>query len=146
MYEAHGRYRKWAKNINGSSIFRNLDIYEDSLEVLYDLSKMGHEIVIISSKPWWSIHDTLMWLGEKKIPTKEIHFIEDKWKIDCDVYIDDAPYQLDNYVKNVNYRTHLARKSKSKQFRMENVRKKRRFSQLCFYDNLKKFKMKFYML
>ena len=21
-------------------------------------------------------------------------------KIDCDVYIDDAPYQLDNYVKN----------------------------------------------
>ena len=43
-----------------------------------------------------------MWLGEKKIPTKEIHFIEDKWKIDCDVYIDDAPYQLDNYVKNLN--------------------------------------------
>ena len=42
-----------------------------------------------------------MWLGEKKIPTKEIHFIEDKWKIDCDVYIDDAPYQLDNYVKNL---------------------------------------------
>jgi 5'(3')-deoxyribonucleotidase len=42
-----------------------------------------------------------MWLGEKKIPTKEIHFIEDKWKIDCDVYIDDAPYQLDNYVKNI---------------------------------------------
>ena len=38
---------------------------------------------------------------EKKIPTKEIHFIEDKWKIDCDVYIDDAPYQLDNYVKNL---------------------------------------------
>ena len=47
-----------------------IHIYEDSLEVLYDLSKMGHEIVIISSKPWWSIHDTLMCLGEKKIPTK----------------------------------------------------------------------------
>jgi len=21
----------------------------------------------LSSKPWWSIHDTLMWLGENKI-------------------------------------------------------------------------------
>ena len=26
--------------------------------------------------------------------------IEEKWSIDCDVYIDDAPYQLDNYIKN----------------------------------------------
>ena len=59
-FEEEIDFWKWAKDINGSSIFRNLDIYEDSLEVLYDLSKMGHEIVIISSKPWWSIHDTLM--------------------------------------------------------------------------------------
>ena len=76
------------------------DSYENAVDVLYELSKNGHEVVIISSKPWWSIHDTLMWLGENKIPTKEIHFIEEKWMIDCDVYIDDAPYQLDNYVKN----------------------------------------------
>ena len=91
---------KWAKDIDGSSIFRNLELYENSVDVLYKLSKDGHEVVIISSKPWWSIHDTLMWLGENKIPTKEIHFIEEKWKIDCDVYIDDAPYQLENYIKN----------------------------------------------
>ena len=75
---------------------------------------MGHEIVIISSKPWWSIHDTLMWLGEKKIPTKEIHFIEDKWKIDCDVYIDDAPYQLDNYVKNIKNKINTAHASRQR--------------------------------
>jgi len=91
---------KWAKDINGSSIFRNLEVYEDSVETLNELSKSGHEIVILSSKPWWSIHDTLMWLGENKIPTKEIHFIEDKWTVDCEVYIDDAPYQLENFKEN----------------------------------------------
>ena len=91
---------KWAKDINGSSIFRNLEVCENSVETLNELSKSGHDIVIISSKPWWSIHDTLMWLGENKIPTKEIHFIEDKWTIDCEVYIDDAPYQLENYKEN----------------------------------------------
>ena len=91
---------KWAKDINGSSVFRNLEVYENSVETLNELSKSGHDIVIISSKPWWSIHDTLMWLGENKIPTKEIHFIEDKWTIDCEVYLDDAPYQLENYKEN----------------------------------------------
>ena len=65
------------------------------------MSIAGHEIVILSSKPWWSIHDTLIWLGENKIPSKEIHFIEDKWNINCDVYIDDAPHQLENFVKHV---------------------------------------------
>ena len=100
-FEEEIDFWKWAKDINGSSIFRNLDIYEDSLEILYDLSKMGHEIVIISSKPWWSIHDTLIWLGENKIPSKEIHFIEDKWNVNCDVYIDDAPHQLENFVNHV---------------------------------------------
>ena len=91
----------WAKDINGSSIFRNLKTYNNAIQVLVELSMQGHEIVIISSKPWWSIHDTLLWLGENKIPSREIHFIEDKWKIDCDVYIDDAPHQLESFVKHV---------------------------------------------
>jgi len=91
---------EWARNINGSTIFRNLDTYKGAVKTLKDLSLKGHEIVIISSKPWWAVSDTFLWLGEKKIPTREVHFTEDKWKIDCDVYLDDAPGQLENYVKN----------------------------------------------
>lgn len=100
-FEEEIDFWNWAKNINGSSIFRNLKTYNNSIKVLVDLSMQGHEIVIISSKPWWSIHDTLMWLGENKIPSKEIHFTEDKWKVSCDVYIDDAPHQLKSFVKHV---------------------------------------------
>ena len=92
---------EWAKDINGSSIFRNLEVYKGSVETLNELSKSGYDIVNLSSKPWWSIHDTLIWLGENKIPTKEIHFIEDKWTVDCEVYIDDAPYQLENFKEKV---------------------------------------------
>ena len=100
-FEEEIDFWNWAKDIDGSSIFRNLKTYDDAIEVLINLSLMGHEIVIISSKPWWSIHDTLMWLGENKIPSKEILFTEDKWKVSCDVYIDDAPHQLESFVKNV---------------------------------------------
>jgi 5'(3')-deoxyribonucleotidase len=100
-FEEEIDFWNWAKDFNGSSIFRNLKTYDNAVEVLYEVSKSGHEVVIISSKPWWSIHDTLVWLGENKIPSKEIHFLEDKWKIDCDVYIDDAPHQLKSFVENV---------------------------------------------
>jgi len=100
-FEEEVDFWNWAKDFNGSSIFRNLNTYENAVKVLFEISMDGHEVVIISSKPWWSIHDTLIWLGENKIPSKEIHFLEDKWKIDCDVYIDDAPHQLENFVKNV---------------------------------------------
>ena len=100
-FEEEIDFWNWAKDFNGSSIFRNLKTYKNAVEVLVDLSLKGHEIVIISSKPWWSIHDTLMWLGENKIPSKEIHFTEDKWKVSCDVYIDDAPHQLESFVENV---------------------------------------------
>ena len=100
-FEEEIDFWNWAKDFNGSSIFRNLRTYENAVEVLIELSMAGHEIVILSSKPWWSIHDTLIWLGENKVPSKEIHFIEDKWNINCDVYIDDAPHQLENFVKHV---------------------------------------------
>ena len=100
-FEEEVDFWSWAKDIDGASIFRNLKTYNNAIEVLVDLSLKGHEIVIISSKPWWSIHDTLMWLGENKIPSKEIHFTEDKWKVSCDVYIDDAPHQLESFVENV---------------------------------------------
>ena len=104
-FEEEIDFWNWAKDINGSSIFRNLEVYEDSVETLIELSKLGHEIVILSSKPWWSVHDTFLWLGERKIPTREVHFLEDKWTINCDVYIDDAPHQLEMYVEKVPTKT-----------------------------------------
>ena len=54
-FETELDFWEWAKEINGSSIFRNLETYENSVEVLTKLALNGHEIVILSSKPWWSI-------------------------------------------------------------------------------------------
>jgi|TARA_B100001750_G_C15521680_1_gene612091 5'(3')-deoxyribonucleotidase len=97
-FEKEEDFWKWAKNLGGSTIFRHLDTYEESVETLKKLSLDGHNIVIISSKPWWTISDTFLWLGEKEIPTREVHFIEDKWKVDCDIYLDDSPDKLKEYL------------------------------------------------
>jgi hypothetical protein len=50
--------------------------------------------VIVTTKPEWAIHDTLAWLAEHRIPTREVHMIEQKWRVPCDVYLDDSPHQV----------------------------------------------------
>ncbi len=84
----------WAQGHGGGSIFRHLDLYQGALETLEALSAAGHHIVIVTSKPGWAIHDTFAWLADRHIPTREVHIIEAKWQVPCDVYLDDAPHQI----------------------------------------------------
>ena len=55
---------------------------------------MGHDIVVLTAKPDWAVHDTLQWIADHRIPTREIHFTDDKHRVSCDVYLDDAPDQV----------------------------------------------------
>ena len=71
-FEEEVDFWNWAKDFNGSSIFRNLNTYEYAVKVLFEISMDGHEVVILSSKPWWSIHDTLIWQGEIKFTQKKL--------------------------------------------------------------------------
>jgi len=89
----------WASGHGGGSIFRHLDTYADSVETLNLLAGAGHKIVIVTSKPSWAVHDTFAWLADRRIPTREVHVTEDKWKVACDVYLDDAPHQVESLVR-----------------------------------------------
>ncbi len=83
----------WARGGDGPSIFRDLDTFPGAVETLRALS-MRHDIVIVTTKPGWAIHDTFAWIADKRIPTREIHVTSTKWKVACDVYLEDSPHQL----------------------------------------------------
>lgn len=89
----------WASGHGGSSVFRHLDVYPGALDTLRQLY-IEHEIVIITTKPDWAIHDTLAWLADHRVPTREVHMTEDKWRVECDVYLDDAPHQIETIHRN----------------------------------------------
>lgn len=55
--------------------------------------------MILTTKPPWAIHDTFAWLAENRIPTREVHILEKKWEVDCDVYLEDAPHNLAGLVR-----------------------------------------------
>lgn len=91
---------EWARHLDGASLFRHLDTYPGAVETLWELRWSGHDIVIITTKPGWAIHDTFAWISEQRLPTREVHITRDKWEIDCHLYLDDSPGQLRNYLRH----------------------------------------------
>lgn len=89
-----GEFWRWARDHGQGSLFRHLEPYEGAVEALGELGRRDHRVIILTSKPGWAVHDTYAWLAEHRIPTREVHVLDDKWAVDCDVYLEDAPHQL----------------------------------------------------
>jgi hypothetical protein len=69
------------------------------LRTLNELA-VDHDIVILSMKPDWAASDTFAWIAEHHIPTREVHLLRDKWKVPCDLYLDDSPHALPDLAKH----------------------------------------------
>ena len=87
----------WASNGDGPGLFRDLPLYPGASTALRDLAR-DHDIVIITTKPSWATADTFAWIANHGIPTREVHITDQKWRIDCDVYLDDGPHNLASLV------------------------------------------------
>lgn len=92
-FEHMGQFWRWARNGDNPSIFRDLPLFDGAIEALTALSE-DHSIVIITAKPRWAIHDTFAWIADNRIPTHEVHITTEKWRVACDVYVEDSPFQL----------------------------------------------------
>ena len=57
------------------------------------LARRNH-IVIVTTKPRFAVHDTFEWLAQHRVPTTEVHIVDDKTTVSCDVYLDDADHNL----------------------------------------------------
>lgn len=95
-----GAFWHWARGRDRPSIFRNLGTFPEALPTLDRLDRAGHDVVILTSKPKWAHADTLYWLADMRLPTTEIHFLADKWRVDCDAYLDDSPTVLPGLVRH----------------------------------------------
>ena len=99
-FENMSGFWTWARDFNGHSLFRHLEPYPDAIETLTTLARARHQIVILTSKPYFAISDTFAWIADNKIPTREVHILDQKWRVSCDVYLEDAPKHLNGLVKH----------------------------------------------
>ncbi len=91
---------KWCSDLNGRSVFWHLEPFPGAIEALRSLDEAGHEIVILTTKPSFAIDDTHEWIETHLVPASEIHILEEKWLVDCDVYLDDGPHVLPGLVEH----------------------------------------------
>jgi 5'(3')-deoxyribonucleotidase len=95
-----GEFWRWAQDHDGHTLFRHLETYAGAVEALWTLAKKRHAVVILTTKPPWAIHDTFEWIAEHRLPTREVHILDRKWEVDCDLYLEDAPHNLAELVRN----------------------------------------------
>lgn len=81
-------------------LFRDLELIAGAREGLATLAAHGHDIVIITAKPDRAVPDTLHWIADQRLPTREIHFIRAKHRVACDAYLDDSPMVLPQLVSH----------------------------------------------
>ncbi|HEY4606894.1 MAG TPA: hypothetical protein VIH55_04525 [Acidimicrobiia bacterium] len=93
-FEDMDGFWKWTSNLDGRSLFWHLETFPGAVEALQRLDQEGHQIVILTTKPSFAVDDTHEWIASKGIPASEIHILEDKWLVDCEVYLDDGPLVL----------------------------------------------------
>lgn len=92
---------RWASDLgDGRSLFRDLPTFPGAMDAVRALANADHHPVVLTAKPGWAVHDTFAWLADVRFPTTEVHILEDKWEVPCDVYIDDAPHVLRGYVRH----------------------------------------------
>lgn len=96
---------EWSSDLDGRSVFWHLEPFPGAIEALNDLDTAGHEIVIVTTKPAFAVDDTYDWVKSHRIPATEVHILEDKWLVDCDVYLDDGPHILPGLVAHRPDRT-----------------------------------------
>ncbi len=89
------QFWRWARTSGeGASIFRILEPYSGALDALGRLAR-NHHVVVLTTKPSFAVHDTFEWIAEHRLPTTEVHIVDDKSDVDCDVYLDDADHNLE---------------------------------------------------
>jgi len=90
---------RWAARLAGHTVFWHLRPFPDAVESLRALADEGHSVVILTSRPAMGRDDTHDWVKRHRIPAAEVHFLEHKWMVPCQVYLDDAPHLLPDLVR-----------------------------------------------
>jgi 5'(3')-deoxyribonucleotidase len=92
-----GEFWRWARSLAGGSLFRHLDPYPEAIPALIRLAG-DHDVIVVTTKPHWAELDTYQWLVDHGVPATEVHITRDKWLVDCDIFLDDAPHVLHRLV------------------------------------------------
>ncbi len=99
--DAEGFERLHQLAVTERRFFRDIPVIDGCADALWRLSDAGVWIRIITHRLYvnWghatAVSDTVTWLDTTKIPYRDICFLGAKPQVEADVYIDDAPHNVE---------------------------------------------------
>jgi 5'-nucleotidase len=97
--EEFGRLHRRA--VTEERMLRSLPVFKGCAETLWRLSDAGVWIRIITHRLYvnWGhaqvVSDTVTWLDQARVPYRDLCFLGNKPDVGADVYIDDAPHNIE---------------------------------------------------
>jgi hypothetical protein len=80
-------------------IYLGADLVPGAREFIWQLRLRGHRVHVVTCQPRKGEVDpcplTMEWFARNQIPWDDMSFVKDKWKVDCDLYLDDSLYHLE---------------------------------------------------
>jgi 5'(3')-deoxyribonucleotidase len=100
--------------VTSRDLFRTVPMVPGTRSVLRRLSDEGYRIRIITHRLFvhcfhaMAIQQTIEWLDHRGTPYSDLCFMKDKDQVGADIYIDDAPTNIDRLRRNGHYTTCFA--------------------------------------
>lgn len=91
----------WSGGVK-DGLFRYGHLYKGTIEAVRTLNILG-DVVVITHRPRNAVQDTLDWLAYLRLPFVEIHLLTEgqaKSAVKCDMYVDDKPENVEDFVHN----------------------------------------------
>lgn len=101
----YDKFKSYHTQAVDAGIYRTMSVMPGASEALWKLSNEGHHIYVVTSRfvahgqNAKVISDTAVWLDVNNIPYRDIMFLAKKTDIQADVYIDDAPHNIEAFRK-----------------------------------------------
>lgn len=104
-WELDGEITDWLAEFAETGGYQRLPVLEGAVEALRAISDADIRIRIITHRLFIKGHhqtlagDTVMWLERVGVPYWDLCFMRDKAEVMADIYIDDAPHNLEELSK-----------------------------------------------
>lgn len=99
--ESEEQFRRMHANAVQDGLFRSMPVMDGASEQLWRLSDADIHIRVVTYRlsvshgHAYAAGDTVASLDRHNIPYRDLCFVADKTQVDCDIYLDDAPHNIE---------------------------------------------------
>ena len=91
-FESETVFFDWLRSLPG--FWSKLAVLPGATAALETLAQRGHDLAFVTQRPSEAEQETTAWLKRRFGDPFPVRFVQTKWSLGYDLYVDDSPYEL----------------------------------------------------